>query len=98
MPDQLVPHTPAPWTLRADGEANQYAVIGPNGRWLISFLHNGEQLSAQQLANVRLIATAPKLLRVLKVITDRDASSEAFLAALTEGRQIIAEAEGRTDG
>ena len=67
----MATHTPGPWKLREDGEANSWAVLGPNDNWLLSFLHNGEQLSEKQRANARLIAAAPDLLAAAKRIVAR---------------------------
>lgn len=59
-------HTPGPWTFRAQGEANEYCLMTADGRWLLAFLHNGEEWTAKQVANARLIAAAPDLLAALK--------------------------------
>src|SRR5690606_38510263 len=58
-------HTPGPWTLHEDGDANHYSIIA-DGKWLISFLHNGEKWDAEQSANAKLIAAAPMLLEACK--------------------------------
>lgn len=59
-------HTPGPWEAIEEGEANRYAVLGPDGDWLLTVLHNGQQLSSKQIANFRLIAAAPELLEALR--------------------------------
>jgi len=87
-----IPHTPPPWTFRADGEANHYTLIGPDGRWLISFLHNGEQLTAKQEANVRVMAAGPGMLAELKACED------ALLAALPHAPRIRDILKARLDG
>jgi hypothetical protein len=60
------PHTPGPWTVREDGDANHYTLIGPDGRWLVSLLHNGEALTERQRANLLLMAAAPDLLEAVE--------------------------------
>lgn len=58
-------HTPGPWNIREEGEANRYAILADN-KWLITFLHNGEAMTEKQRANARLIAAAPDLLAVVQ--------------------------------
>lgn len=55
-------------TIRADGEANRYTIIGPDGRWLATIQHNGEQLLDQQLANVKAMAAGLVLLPLVRDI------------------------------
>ncbi|MEY4441048.1 MAG: hypothetical protein RL442_48 [Pseudomonadota bacterium] len=59
-------HTPGPWTIHPQGEANHYAVILDGGKWLAALQFNGELMEAKQLANAKLIAAAPDLLAVLQ--------------------------------
>lgn len=63
-------HTLGPWSFHLDGDANRYSILA-HGNWLISFLHNGEQLSEKQLANARLIAAAPELFAACEVALRR---------------------------
>lgn len=51
-------HTPGPWTVREQGDANSYALLTANGHWLISFLQNGELMTATQRANAEFIVRA----------------------------------------
>jgi hypothetical protein len=69
-------HTPGPWEVRSQGDANEYCVITAGGKWLFALRHNGEQWTAEQLANAQLIAAAPKLLQALLKL---EASMSAIL-------------------
>lgn len=51
-------HTPTPWSFHEQGDANQYYILAPHGRWVLGLLHNGEPLRAEQLANLRRIVAA----------------------------------------
>ena len=48
-------HTPGRLTYIESGEANKYTLIDDRNRWLISMLHNGEQLVHTQRENLRRI-------------------------------------------
>lgn len=52
------PHTPGPIAIRANGDANSYALIDADGKWLLSVLHNGDAMTARQEANMRRLAAA----------------------------------------
>lgn len=41
---------------REEGDANHYAVLAEDGRWLLSLLHNGEATTERQRANLRRLA------------------------------------------
>lgn len=43
-------------TVRANGDANSYALLDENGQWFMSMLVNGEQVEARQEANLRRLA------------------------------------------
>ena len=58
-------HTPGPWKFHANGDANDYSILGPNNNWVIAFIQNGEIWTEQQLANAKLIAAAPDMLEAL---------------------------------
>jgi hypothetical protein len=50
-------HTPEPWAVHSDGEANKFTISGPNGNWLMSVLHNGEAMPEKIAMNaLRIIA------------------------------------------
>jgi hypothetical protein len=59
-------HTAGPWQFREQGDANEFAVLDSTGRWLFSIRHNGEELLAKQLANMRLVAAAPAVFTCLQ--------------------------------
>ena len=49
-------HTPTRLTVRANGDANSYALLDDKGHWFMSMLVNGEQMEAKQEANLRRLA------------------------------------------
>lgn len=49
-------HTKTHLTFRENGEANSYALLDDQGRWFMSLLLNGEQVTARQEANLRRLA------------------------------------------
>lgn len=49
-------HTEGRLTFRANGDANSYALIGDDGRWWMSVLMNGEQMTERQESNLRRLA------------------------------------------
>ena len=53
--------TPGPWVWHAQGDANDYAMLTNEKRWVISFLQNGEIWTPEQEANARLMGAAPEL-------------------------------------
>ncbi len=59
-------HTPGPWKLIEQGDANMYGMVTAGNRWIISFQQNGELMSETELANARLMAAAPELLEALQ--------------------------------
>ena len=58
-------HTPGPWVPHEQGEANQWVLLTPTGKWVLAFMQNGEIWNEQQKANVKLIAAAPEMLQAL---------------------------------
>lgn len=46
-------HTPGLLKFHAQGDANDYCLVTNDGRWVISFLQNGELLTERQLENAR---------------------------------------------
>lgn len=58
-------HTPGPWKLIEQGNANMYGMVTAGNRWIISFQQNGELMSETELSNAKLMAAAPELLDVL---------------------------------
>ena len=62
-------HTPGPWKVTTDGEANFFGIEGkvnekPN--WLFRVQCNGEMQVPEQQENLKLIAAAPEMLEALK--------------------------------
>ena len=43
-------------TFIEEGDANHYAMLTEDGRWMMAMLANGESTSAQQVANFRRLA------------------------------------------
>ena len=64
-------HTPGPWIGKTQGEADAYFMMTKT-RWLFSFRQNGEIWTAEQMANLALIAAAPELLAALIMVRDAD--------------------------
>lgn len=51
-------HTPGPLTVRENGDANSYAMLTADHKWLaVNLLHNGEVMVQQQRENMRRLAT-----------------------------------------
>lgn len=52
-----VAHASGPWKLHEQGDANQYYVLGADGRWVLGLIHNGEMLVENQRATLaRMVA------------------------------------------
>lgn len=51
-----IEHTTTRLTVRANGEANSYTLLDYQGKWFMSLLMNGEQITARQEANLRRLA------------------------------------------
>ncbi len=49
-------HTPGSITYRENGDANSYAILDGNGKWLLSLIHNGEPLLHTQRENLRRLS------------------------------------------
>lgn len=47
------PHTTGRLAFRENGDANSYALVDDDGNWLMSLLHNGQQLTDTQRENMR---------------------------------------------
>lgn len=53
--------TPAPWTIRESGEANETILVDPADHWFACIRHNGEYMPIKQKADALLIAASPDL-------------------------------------
>lgn len=88
-------HTPAPWEM---GRANRPAFAN-NGIWAGGFvicdMCNDGYGEEEQLANARLIASAPELLDALKEIVRLGEGILEPTRELDIARQAIAKAEGK---
>lgn len=51
-------HTPGRLHFRENGDANSYALLDENGRWWMSLLMNGEQVTERRRANLVRMAAA----------------------------------------
>lgn len=96
-------HTPGPWKVHpyrnvSVGPYNKGIDVGPYGRAVARVIGAFEEQHAgpEAEANARLIAAAPEMLRVLKVVESfMDAVGPAYRDDLQQVRDVIAKAEGR---
>jgi hypothetical protein len=63
-------HTKGPWSYHANGDGS-YSILGEKisdkeYQWIAGFWHNGNVYTIEQLANVKLMALAPELLKALE--------------------------------
>jgi hypothetical protein len=76
-------HTPGPWTFHQNGDGS-YSILGKKisekeYQWIVGFIQNGEFWTEEQLANAKLIAAAPEMLKALQgVISHDDALVERY--------------------
>jgi hypothetical protein len=85
-------HTQGDWRYRAQGDANHYCILTEDGKWVISFLQNGEILTEEQEANMRLIAAAPDLLAALEAWTEWAVNRDIPFPLIAQTRAAIAKA------
>jgi hypothetical protein len=96
-------HTPGPWEATDQGDV----VMGDDRATIIAWCgdaeDNPEMGEATMLANARLIAAAPDMLRALKDLTRfcdavrvQVGMGKTQLARLEQARAAIAKAEGRS--
>lgn len=57
-----------PWKLVEQGDANQWAILTPDGKWMIAFLMNGEMMTVRQQVIAQVIEALPELLEALRKI------------------------------
>lgn len=55
--------TKGKWILKEQGDANEYAIITQDNKWVVAFRLNGEQRIEEEKANAKLIAAAPDLFK-----------------------------------
>jgi hypothetical protein len=79
-------HTPGPWNLIEKGDANMYGMVTVGNKWVISFQQNGELMTDTQMANAKLIAAAPDLLKALVDMVNADLDDTGF----AEHNKVIA--------
>lgn len=48
-----IAHTPTRLTVRANGDANSYALLDDKGNWFMSIQMSGEQMQEKQEANLQ---------------------------------------------
>lgn len=94
-----------PLSLRENGEANSYAILDGNGKWLLSLLHNGEPLVAEQRENLNYLIACANACRDLKAddlnrvglvgevgyqLIEKDAEIERLQARIAELEKLVA--------
>lgn len=77
----MVDPTAGPLTWKAQGEANDYAML-MDGDWLAIIRQNGRLMPAKQEANMRLWAASPKLLGALRELQANPNDPRAHRLAL----------------
>ena len=85
-------HTPGPLIPRETGDADVYHVCAVEGRWILTFRQNGELHTHEQLANMRLFADSPLLLKgflAAQAYREAERKLEAHLACVTLDSEII---------
>lgn len=74
-----------PLSLRENGEANSYAILDGNGKWLLSLLHNGEPLVAEQRENLNYLIACANACHGLKADGLERAAPEPDTVAVDAG-------------
>jgi hypothetical protein len=96
-------HTPAPWRLFKATDAKPHLIFLRKEIGSIEIDHFGwidpdKKISAEMLANARLIAAAPELLDILQKLADADFGSKGWTDYLEviarQARLTIAKATG----
>lgn len=88
----MIAHTQGRITFKADGDANHYTLLDEGGRWLMSVLMNGEQLTAKQEANLRRIAVCWNACKGVST-EDLEMDNAAFIRVFNERNQLRADIE-----
>lgn len=92
--------TPGPWRVEERFTERQVIVVADTGEWTSVVVAAGGQSSVEQLANARLIAAAPDLLKALKnALVELEVNGDSIGAVVdvleSEGRAALAKAKGR---
>ena len=95
-----IKHSMGPWKVlhhTAPQHDGDRAVYAP-GNKLICEMNGGPNDDSETLANARLIASAPELLKALKRVSHAfyvDGTSKALRVAFEGTKEIVAKSEGR---
>ena len=98
MMSTTIPHTPGPWHHEADGHTG---AVKTETKQLIASVFGGDpecHEDARQIANARLIAAAPDLLKALRAwvqSTSWDEQTGSMRPVYDLAKAAIARAEGR---
>jgi hypothetical protein len=85
-----------PWTIRENGDANEYTILDKPNHWLITVLQiNGELTLQQQRKLMQLLAAAPQLVSLARTLTCA-ANLPAFQDVQQHARAILAQIDGTT--
>lgn len=82
-----------PWTIREEGEANEFCILG-GGTWLLTYRLNGELVSAQQRRIGQAIEALPDLLAALERIAAIGDAQETDTIHDQQVRRYSAQAVG----
>ncbi len=84
-----IPHTPTRLTVRANGDANSYALLDDKGQWFMSMLVNGEQMTERQEANLHRLAACWNACEGIP--TEEIGKPTGFPNLFNAARELIAE-------
>ena len=79
-------HTQGEWRFIAQGDANQYCILSDNNKWVVAIQQNGEMGTEEQIANAKLISSAPQMYQELIKLRE---DNKKMLEALKEGKELI---------
>jgi hypothetical protein len=92
----MTAHTPGPWLLVEQGDANEYVIVTPDKKeWVVAFrLNPGYPVYTQEIANARLISVAPELLESLQqcVTAMKVVTSSAIIPFIERAEAVIKKA------
>ena len=84
-------HSPGPWTIANDDDGWDN-IVDAEG----ALIAEVDSCSGGKDPDARLIAAAPTMLRLLRVVCDQRNTWEELIAAIDEGRGVIARLDGDT--